>query len=178
MQLTYNFNPSVGVEGMIAESREGDVVVSKIAQGVVQVGLLCGPGTDSLTGPSATAASITSADPGQVINFPGSVNSPLLPWEFVGIPIYDASRPPYDATNSYSDKDPVPVLRKGTIWVKPEAPFTDEKRLVYVRGTVAAPPLNVLGRFAGTAGAGLVLLPNARWMSGCSDAGLAILEIW
>ena len=178
MQLTYNFNPSAGIEGMIAEAREGNVVLSKVAEGAVTVGLLCYPGTSSLTGPGLTSASLTAADPGQVKDYPAGVgDNPLLPWEFVGVPVYDASRPPYSASNQYADKDPVPVLRKGPVWVKPEATFTDEKRLVYVRTAVAG-PLTVLGKFAGSAGAGLAVVPNARWMSGCTEDGLAILELW
>ena len=178
MQLTYNFNPSVGVAGMVAESRESNVIVSKVASGAVPVGLLCYPGADSEIGMSPTTADPAGTSPGQVVAWPANVNdSPLLRWESVGIPVYDASRPPYDANNCYADKDPVPVITKGPVWVKPEGSFSDEKRLVYVRTAVNG-GLTTLGGFAGSAGAGLVILPNAKWLSGCNANGLAILELW
>jgi hypothetical protein len=108
--------------------------------------------------------------------------------DFVGVPLYDSSRPPFDSTNSFSDKDPVMVLRKGKVWVKPMLnPTTPEVVSqygdVYVWTNPTAPGVTdpVAGTFAASAHSGkAVLLPrNFRYVStSTSGQPLAVLEIW
>lgn len=178
-QTTYNFNPAVATAGMLAEIREANLVISKVASGAVPVGQLCAPGADAEVGPSPTTADPNSANPGQVIAWPsGHTTDPVLGTDIVGVPIYDSSRPPFTTSNQYADKEPCPVLRKGVIWVQVfEAviQFGD----VYV-WTGGSPPSTGLGTFAATAGAGKSKLSNGRFMTGVASAsgGLVILEIW
>jgi sorbitol/mannitol transport system substrate-binding protein len=47
MQTTYLFNSALGIEGGEAQAREAQVIISKVASGLVPIGLLCAPGTDS-----------------------------------------------------------------------------------------------------------------------------------
>lgn len=177
-QLTYNFNPPVGRAGLIAEMRESNVIISKLAEGLVPVGLLCSPGTDPEIGPPPGSASAESTNPGQCIQYPGSptfTSDPVLGSQFIGIPIYDASRPPYTSSDQYSDQDYVPVMRQGVIWIAtPDTvlQFGD----VYVWGNPGGgdPPA---GTFASSAHGGKAyLFPKGRWMT-ASNSGLAILEI-
>ena len=57
----------------------------------------------------------------------------------------------------------VAVLTFGRIWVPTEDDATDESKSVYVRHTVDA-ALTKIGGFSASAGAGLSVLSNARWM--------------
>src|SRR5579859_5091583 len=94
-QLSYNLNPAVATAGMVAEYREGNIIISKIASGAVPVGLLCGPGADGEIGMQPNSADPNSVNPGQVVALPdGLATDPMPDSVFVGVPIYDSSRPP------------------------------------------------------------------------------------
>jgi hypothetical protein len=179
-QLTYNFNPAIGVVGMIASSRESNIVISAVAQGLVPVGILCsGQGTDDQIGMQPNSADPNSSNPGQVIAFPSGVYaSPLPDTAFIGIPIYDSSRPPYDPTNAYQNQDPVPVLRKGEIYVRPDVvvlAFTPV--FVWATPGIGDPPA---GSFTGSANGGkAVLFPRGQYLSASTAAQpLVVLELW
>lgn len=183
-QTSYSINPTPAFPGMVAELREATVIISKLAQGNVPVGLLCAPGTDQEVGPSPSATSINANNPGQCVAFPvGAQSSPLADTAFLGIPIYESSRPPYavDANgNSISVAgEPVPVLRKGTIWVDPDVSVVAFTPVyVWVNPGVGNPPA---GTFTNAANGGkAVLFPRGQWLSSSNSgaAGLAILEIW
>lgn len=168
-QLTYNIVPPVAAnEGQIASMMEGTIIVPFLAEGVVPVGLLAAPGTRSMSGPPLTTLSQYSTSPGQVKALPaGLVTDPMADTSWVGIPIYDATREPYDTTlgySSYADKSTVPVLRRGPVWVKPEGSVSPGVA-VYVR-TAASGGNTILGKFAGAAGTGLVAFSKARWLTG------------
>ena len=119
-QLTYNLVPPVGREGMLAAYNEGEIIIPRLAQGLVPVGKLCAPGTDSMTGPPLTTVSQNSGNPGQVKALPaGITDNPILGSQWAGVPIYDATREPYDSTLGYScyaDKAQVPVLIRGQLY--------------------------------------------------------------
>lgn len=74
-------------------------------------------------------------------------------------------------TADYVDGDSVPVLTTGGVWVYSEAAVQDGSP-VYVRVS-ANGGLTQLGAFAPAAGAGLVLVPNARFVRNSSGAGAA-----
>lgn len=181
MQTTYNLVPAVGVEGQIASDMEGTIIVPRLAQGLVPVGKLCANGTDSMTGPPLTTLSSNSTNAGQVKALPaGIVDNPILTSQYLGVPIYDATREPYDATLGYScyaDKQTVPVMLRGPIYVKPEnVSSVVQGGLVYVR-TAASGGFTVLGSFSPIAGTGLVAFPNGRWLSGPMQGAFAVLYI-
>ncbi len=169
-QLTYNIAPPVGVEGMIASYMEGTVIQGFLAEGLVPVGLLCAPGTTAPSGPPLTTVSQQSTNPGQIKALPaGIVDNPMLNSQWLGIPIYDATRQPYDGSLGYScydDETTVPTVVKGPVMVVVEGAVAIANRgPVYVRTAVNG-PLNKLGAFAPAAGAGLVLLPGCRFITG------------
>lgn len=176
-QLTYNWNPAVAYEGMLADAREGQVKITRLAEGLVPVGKLCAPGTGQLTGPPLTGLSATSTSPGGVKAMTAGSN-PILGSEWVGVPLYDSTRPPYDSSLGYScyeNLKDVPLLERGALYVKPEGAVIQSTD-VYVRVAVAG-PLNVLGSFASGPGAGLALFSSGRWISGLMQGNLAIVRI-
>ena len=181
-QLTYNFNPAIGRSGLVAESREANVIISKIASGLVPIGILCSPGTDAEVGMFPTTASPQSTTPGQVIQYPGNptfTDDPILDSQFVGVPIYDASRPPMTSSDQYSDQDYVPVMRKGVLWVPVFEAITQYGDVYVWNNPGGGDPQK--GTFAAGAHAGkAVKFPRGRWMTSttASQTSLAILEIW
>lgn len=177
-QLTYNLVPGVGVEGMIAMEIEGTIIVPRLAQGLVPVGKLCTYGTDAMTGPPLATVSSNSTNPGQIKSMPSGVGSdPLLRSQYLGVPIYDATRAPYDVTlgySCYSDKETVPTLLRGGVYTTPESVASvSPGGIVYVRIT-ASGANTILGRFSAIAGTGLVAITGARWYSGPMQGSLAI----
>lgn len=181
-QTAYTIAYKVGVEGMVADSMDPALLVASFSQGVTPVGKLCVPGTNSMTGP-ATALPVLAngVSPGQAAPIgAGLVADPMIDSVWLGIPIYDASLPPYDTSlgySSYADKQPMTVLRKGHIYVAPEAGAIINMQDVWVR-TAANGGLTVLGKFAPAAGTGLVKFTRGRWVSGLMQSALAVLEIW
>lgn len=178
-QTTYNLVPPVGCEGMLASDMEGTIILPKIAQSLVPVGKLCAYGTDDLTGPPLTTVSANSTNPGQVKALPaGIVDNPILRTQYIGVPIYDATREPYDSTLGYScygDKQTVPVLVRGPMYVTPEnVASCVSGGTVYVR-VAANGGFTVLGRFSAIAGTGLVTVTGARFISGPMQGSLAII---
>jgi hypothetical protein len=167
----------VGIEGGIAATREATIIRPYIAQGLVPVGKLCAPGTANITGQSLTSVAQGGVTAGQVIALPsGLVSNPLATSAFVGIPLYDATQVPYDATLGYSawpNQSEVAVIYRGPVYVAIEpgsTPTTEGD--VYVR--VAASGSNtVLGAFNSAPGAGLVLLTQGKWQSGIMNILLA-----
>lgn len=181
MQTTYNLVPEVGVEGQIASMMEGTIIVPRLAQGLVPVGKLCAPGTDSMTGPPLTTVSQNSGNPGQVKALPaGLTDNPMLNSQYVGVPIYDATREPYDSSLGYAcyaATAPVPVMLRGPIYVIPEnVASVTQGGPVYVRVT-ASGAYTVLGSFSPIAGTGLVLFPNGRFISGPMQSKFAVLYL-
>lgn len=76
----------------------------------------------------------------------------------------------------YSDKDPVPVLRHGYIWVEVEGAVTEEAP-VFVR-TAASGSNTTLGTSRGDAdGASAAQVPGARFVTSTTAAGFAIVEV-
>lgn len=175
-QLNYDLNPPNGRAGSIAEMRESNVVISKLAEGLVQVGLLVAPGTSPEVGMSPTTANPKSTTPGTVRALPvGIVDDPILDSEFLGVSLVDSSRPPYTSLDEYADKDYVPVMRKGVVWVFCETAATQYAD-VFVRVT-AGGGFN-RGSFRVGAAANFVKLARGRWQTSTTASGLAILEIW
>jgi hypothetical protein len=175
-QLNYNLFPAVGRAGMVAESRADNMILSKLADGLVPLGLLAAPGANAEVGTSPTAYSTTHAHPGEVKALPaGIVDDPILDSQWIGVPVYDSSRPPMTSLDEYSDKDYVPVMRKGVLWVLTEGAVTQYGD-VYVR-TAPSGPNVTLGKFSFGAGAGKALFPKGRWLTSLTGAGLAVLEL-
>lgn len=179
-QLTYDLVPPVGVHGMIASYMEAEIIVPRLAQGLVPVGYLAAPGTDSMVGPPLATVSSQSTNPGQVKALPaGLVADPISGTAWVGIPLYDSTRQPYDSTlgySAYQDQTTVPVLMRGAVYVTVESGTLNAQGDVYVR--VAPSGSNtILGSVAPAAGTGLVLWSSARFLSGRMTNNLAVMYV-
>lgn len=95
--------------------------------------------------------------------------------EFLGIAMYDATREPYGSSfDDYADKDSVPVLIKGDIWVKVEAAVVDGQQAFFRTNTVST---DVAGQFSGAGGAGFQPVLNGNFQTAASALGLALLRL-
>lgn len=159
-QTTITRSPVAGVEGMLADSGDIDVV-SKLAKAQVAPGravrIDTGDTFEQVSVPTS-AAQVT----GDATNAPP-----------VGVTLWDNTA----LTNPYAANDPIPVVREGKMWVICED-AVDPSKPVYIRHTVNG-GLTVIGGFACTAGAGLALAPAGwRWMSKTTaTTQLAILAV-
>lgn len=176
-QLSYSINPPPFIVGQVSDSREGCVIVSGLAQGLVSIGLLCANGTIGASGPQPTLADPNSTTPRTVIPLPSGtfLDDPMLDSSFVGVAIYDASRPPMTALNQYSVGDQVGIILKGPVAVVSET-ATTQGADVYVRVTTSG--LALAGQFRMGAAAGFVKFSRGRWDFTTTGAGVSRLVIW
>jgi len=180
-QTTYNIAYPVGANGMIADSVDPWVPAATVASGLCGVGLLCSPGTDSMTGPALTLPVLANGvSPGQCKALTaGLVANPMIDSVWWGIPIYDATLPPYDNSltySAYTDKQMMTIMVKGDMYVTPEAGAIVNQQDAFVR--TAAGGSGILGKWAPAAGAGIVTFTRGRYVSGLMQSGTAILRIW
>lgn len=184
-QTSYTNNPAAAFAGMIRWT-EGTRVITKLAEGAVPIGMLCTPGAQSESVPAPLVSTPGSGQAGTIKAMQaGLVADPMVDASFIGIPYFDSALMQGQQISSaaqgtfsygtYLDKQPVPVLRKGEIWVyAAEAPtqYGD----VYVYSTVQTN--NPRGQFGFGAGTGKVLFPRGRWLMTLSAPGLALMEVW
>lgn len=155
-QLSITNDPQVAFEGQIAYPMFPRVVMTRF---VAQAG-----------GIPYGIAVVRAADK--------TVRLPVLTGEvtnsFEGISV----RQEYREENSqgYSNLEPLPVMRRGYIWVAVEGAVTEEGS-VFVR-TAASGGNTQLGAFRADAdSANATLVPNAKFVTSTTAAGLAIVEI-
>jgi hypothetical protein len=75
----------------------------------------------------------------------------------------------------YPVKSAVPVMKKGRVWVNTESAVTAGSSDVHVRYVAGS---GSVGAFRGAAVASeTAILPDAKWLSTTTGAGLALLEI-
>jgi hypothetical protein len=165
MQTTYSNAPAVAINGLVTECQPYDKI-SRQAKGAVKVGTLVLLGDDAPSG----------VNPGQCKAIPDATASVV---NAAGIVVYDAAREPYTngvapAQNQYSDKDMVPLMRKGRIWVYVENAVT-QGNPVYVRITAAG--TDVTGQFRDGAVANFIAFPNAVFLTSTAGSGLAEIEV-
>jgi len=93
----------------------------------------------------------------------------------IGIALRDQTKEP-GVTNGYDDLEIIPVLRRGYIQVSVEAAVTEEGA-VYARITANGGNTQ-LGALRGDTDSGnAAAVPNARFVTSTSGAGIAIVEI-
>lgn len=162
MQTTYEIDMTVGIEGAIADPTFRKDTVSRVALASLPCGkLVVRDGTASLEG---KGVKLPDAD------FTGS-------GDVEGVLMWDPAREKDAATgNNYRAGDPLPVLRSGRIYVKPEDAVARDAQ-AFAR--FAAGTGSQLGAFrsdADTATAAPV--PSARFMQ-ATTAGdqITVLEL-
>ena len=86
------------------------------------------------------------------------------------------SEEPYPASNEgYADGDPMPVIKKGRVWVPVEDAVTSESQ-AFVR--FVADGAEQLGAFRSDVdGADAVALPGSKFVSDSEAGGLALLDL-
>lgn len=185
-QTSYPNNPPAAINGLVAGLSTNTVIFSKVSVGTVPIGCLAIPGAQSMSVPAPLVSTSASGDSGTVAPFgAGIVDNPLLDSEFIGIPIYDAGLMQTsqmtavgsgaNAFTAYLTQMPVPVLRKGKIWVLTEGAVSNYGN-VFVR--VVADGIHQLGQFSGSAGAGFATFSHGRWLMSLATQGLALMEVW
>ena len=155
-QTSYSINQAAAFAGMLGSDFEPRSVQSFAAQEVIGFGKFVAKGSSD--GKCKLPAASTDVTTG--VGLGVAMSSQAMP--------SDSS-----ASASYETQDEVSVLQMGPVWVQVE----DSVVLggdVYVRH--AAGGLGV-GSFAGAAGAGLALLPGAKFMSAASANGLALVQL-
>jgi hypothetical protein len=106
----------------------------------------------------------------------------LAPTNFKGVAIADTSLESTDnAYGEYVDKESVPVMKKGRLWVVSADTVDDLSKGVYVRfQNGSAAPANTLGSFRATANADYQLMgDNVRWVASQTIGGVyfGLLEL-
>ena len=184
-QTSYNNNPAAALAGMVTHI-EGEIIWTKIAGAACGIGLLCSPGTASLSVPGQSVSLAANGEPGTVIPYPtGQTASPTTDAYFIGIPIFDPAFMGVDqigtATSgtfsygTYLINQPVPLLRKGVIWVYADAAVS-QYTPVYVYTT--AETNQPLGTFGAGSGTGKSIFNRGQWIMSTSAAGLCQMEVW
>lgn len=162
-QTSYVQTLTQALQGMIDRPLAPTEVVSKTATVAIAEGL----------GVSRVAD--------ETIKLPGAAGDVTATFE--GVAVRLTAREPHDTSGNivdggagmYANKDMVPVLKAGVIWVPVEAACTGGNP-VYCRHTVNG-GLNVIGGFADGAGTGLAAVPNAKFIDTLTGAGLARIRI-
>jgi len=158
-QTSYNAAPAVAIEGQLADSAGVQDIVSKFL------------GTGDATvapGRLLVRSTTVAAQADKQARLPASAGDVTNHTQ--GISLYDATKPPgrYGATlvNGSRVVAALPCLRKGRVWVLPEADVTQDGA-VYARITVHG-GLDQLGAFRGDGDTvssvdTATLVPGARW---------------
>lgn len=166
VQTTYTTQLAAAFEGQVADSSIGTEIAS----------------TYLASGSTASAGRLFVRSSSDTLGkLPASAAECLVP---LGVSIYDASKAPglYGATlpTGQTFGTPVPVLRKGRIWVTAEVNVT-QGQPVFSRHT-ANGLLTTLGGFRNDADPVLGVdtasqLGDARWVTSALAGALAVIEI-
>jgi hypothetical protein len=162
-QVTYNNRPPVAFAGQLGDSGPWDIR-SCLAEAVMDAGLGVVYGTQP-----------SGADPGTpVVDLPANTGEVA---KFMGVALYQSQREPTGTANRYAAKDPVPVLKRGRIWVQVDATaaaaLTAEGAVYLVHSGAQA------GKFRQDTGAGgtaATLVSGARCVYAGTEGGIALVD--
>lgn len=158
-QTSISNDPAVGLPGLFAFPMMPRRVMSRTVNqvGGIPFGVFVSRQADERVKLPTTSGEITATGEGFAVRDP--------------LKEQDAS-----SIGLYANGDEIAVMRSGYIWVYAEAAVTEEGA-VYARHT-ANGGLTQLGAVRGDADtANAALVPNARFVSSTSGAGLAIVEV-
>jgi len=151
VQTSYSENIAAAVAGMIA-NMEPSVIISRTVADADGVGF--GKVVQEASTDGLCTADLDTAD--------------MDAMKFIGITVMDRSVRP-ETPNKFSQYESARIMRKGVIWVTAS---TAVSAGTDVTVTLATGALNSIA-----VGVGQVAIPNARWESSTSGAGLAKLRI-
>ena len=155
-QMSISADPQVAFEGQIAYPMLPRVVVTRFVQDPAGIGfgIACVRAADQTVKRGTATGDITNT--------------------FEGFAVRQEVRETNGA--GYSDKDPIPVLRRGYIWVAVEGAVTEEGP-VYVRTAASGGNTTIGAVRADADSANATLVPNAKFITSTTGAGLAIVEV-
>jgi hypothetical protein len=160
-QLSIQADPAPAYEGQIAYPMLPRVVVTRFVDqaGGIAYGRACVRAANQTVKLGTVTGDVTNAFQGFAVRQEYKEQLP------------DGSGP------GYPDKEPIAVLRRGFIWVAVEGAVTEETP-VFAR-TAASGGNTTIGAIRGDAdSANATLIPNARFITSTTAAGLAIVEVW
>lgn len=148
VQTTYSENIAPAVNGMVANMTNWDADTRIV---------------ETATGiPFGVAVGQGAADKGAVLGASAGTG-------FVGISVRDVTLPPRSAIDKYADGENMAVLTEGDIWVTVGGDVTAGGDVTFAAST------GVLSS-AATSGTQFAIT-GARWMTGATNGGLAILRL-
>jgi hypothetical protein len=158
-QLSYAVDQAVAFAGMLADAgMVQDVVTGENLSAAIPFGVMTaiGAGANQIALPAA-AGDVTDVK------------------KLVGVAIaHQAMESSASGLPQYAPNSAVNVLKKGRVWVQVENAVTRGTSDVHVRYA----GVGQRGGFRGAAVASeTAVLPNAKWLSSTTGAGLALLEI-
>ncbi len=171
VQTAVNDEPAIAFEGMVlTDANYPNTIVSHAASGSIYYGKAVSLYDDN----EVTLGS-------QRVKLPAAALD-LAATNFKGVAIADTSlESTSNAYGEYFDKDSVPVIKKGRIWVVSADIVDDVTKGVYIRhANGAAAPANTLGSFRATVNADYTLMgDNVRWVAGTTISGVyyGLLEL-
>jgi hypothetical protein len=155
VQTTYSETMSAARAGMIANTEAATIISRTVADAagigfgkVVQEAVADGSKDGQCTGDLDTAD--------------------MDAFKFLGITIYDRSVRP-ETPNKFAQYESARIMRKGVIWVEVAGAVKAGEDVTVTLST------GVLG--TASVASGVVAIPNARWESSTSGAGLAKLRL-
>lgn len=155
IQTSYQETIRPAVAGQIANT-EGAVLISRTVADAAGIGF----------GKVVQEAAADGSKDGQCT---GDLNTAAMDaYKFLGVTVRERSVRP-ETPNKFGQSESARIMRKGVIWVEVAAAV---KAGEDVTVTLAS---GVLG--TASVGAGVVAIPNARWDSSTSGAGLAKLRL-
>lgn len=155
-QLTIQGDPNPAFEGQIAYPMFPRIVMTRFVAdaGGIGFGIACVRAADQTVKRATAGADITNS--------------------FEGFAVRQEVRESNGA--GYSDKDPLPVMRRGYIWVAVEGAVTEEAP-VFIRTAASGGNTTIGAARADADSANATLLPNAKFVTSTTAAGLAIVEV-
>lgn len=155
VQTSYSENISAAVAGMIA-NMEPSVIISRTVADADGVGF----------GKVVQEASTNGSTDGMCTADLDTADMDAL--TFIGITVMDRSVRP-ETPNKFAQYESARIMRKGVIWVTASAAVSAGTDVTVTLSTGALNSIAV--------GVGQVAIPNARWESSTSGAGLAKLRL-
>ncbi len=155
-QMSISADPAVAFEGQIAYPMLPRVVLTRFVDqvGGIGFGIAVVRAGDQTVKVATAGADITNA--------------------FEGFAVRQEVRETNGA--GYSDKDPIPVLRRGYIWVAVEGAVTEEGA-VFVRTAASGANTTIGAARADADSASATVVPNAKFVTSTTGAGYAIVEV-
>lgn len=158
VQTTYNTEPGIAVAGQI-EDRQGAYIVSR--------SLETAAGVDA----GVFVAKGASSDQAKAIAAAGDVGANTL-----GVTVYRPIKMPISATVRFAEKETLPIIRRGRVWVKVQGDVADDSAFFVVHEN-AGGNAGAIRADAGSGDNEATAFAPGRVVIGGSAGGVALVEV-